>query len=245
MLVRDLKYEFNKIKKYLIFIFVISTIFMLDSVASNENPINYFLLNVSRDMGMVYDLRDFVLPFVWLIFYILPVFSLVDIIYKDHIESGTYVMLKAKNKRRYFFSKLISSSILIICIFLAIFIMFILIFSINGTINILDINKLFRIFCSYLMENIVLIHMALFFTVLIYQRIALVIIILNLCLAMFTNLKFIIGQGSLVMKQDIFGGEFSFLNNMIVIIIFICSYSGLIYILAPKYNYYGSKNVWY
>ncbi|MDD7305909.1 MAG: hypothetical protein PUG67_04900 [Peptoniphilaceae bacterium] len=242
MLIRDLKYEFKSLKKYLIFIFSISSIFLLDSITNNKNPIEYYLLAISRDMGMVYDLRDFVLPFVWLIFHLLPVFALLDVIYKDHSNNGMYIMLKAKGKREYFFSKLIASSLLISCIFVSLIIMFNLVYSIVGGIKPTDVTNLIRILITYMLEDLVLLHLGLLFAILVSERISLVLILINLCLCMFTNLKFMIGQGSLVMKQDIFGGEFSFGFNLLVIITYICIYVVVIYIFSPKYNYYGSKD---
>ncbi|MCI5839109.1 MAG: hypothetical protein SOZ89_04890 [Peptoniphilaceae bacterium] len=242
MLIRDLKYEFKSSKKYLLFIFAISFIFLLDSIVNNKNPIEYYLLVISRDMGMVYDLRDFVLPFAWLIFHLLPIFSILDIIYKDHNNNGIYIMLKAKGKREYFFSKLIASSLLISCIFVSIIIMFNLVYYIVGGIKSADVINLVRIFISYLLEDLVLLHIGLLIAIILSERISLVVILINLCIAMFTNLKFIIGQGSLVMKQDIFGGEFTFGFNILVIITYICIYLILIYLFSPKYNYYGSKN---
>lgn len=238
---RDFKYILHYARKYFMVMFFLLVILLVDSIASGENPIYYLLLEDFKDMGMIYNLGEFVPPFMWIIFHILPVFAIVDVLYKDHLRSGTYTMLKTNSKREYFFSKIISSALAIVILFASMFLITVIVFLIFRSIEKDDIDKLFRIFSFIMLDDIILCWISLFIAISISIRVSVIYIIIQLSISMLTNLSFMIGQASLVFKQDVFGGEFSLKSNILIILSYMIIYLILMYVIIPRYNHYGSK----
>ncbi|MDO4661603.1 MAG: hypothetical protein Q4B36_00530 [Tissierellia bacterium] len=238
---RDFKYILHYARKYFMVMFFLLVILLVDSIASGENPIYYLLLEDFKDMGMIYNLGEFVPPFMWIIFHILPVFAIINVLYKDHIRSGTYTILKTHSKREYFFSKIISSLLTIVILFITIFLIIVIVFIIFRNIEKDDIYNLFRIFAFIMLDDIVLCWISLFIAIAVSFRISVIYIIIQLSVSMLTNISFMIGQGSLVFKQDIFGGIFDLKSNILIILSYMIIYLILMYVIVPKYNHYGSK----
>ncbi|MCW6679004.1 hypothetical protein NH286_07525 [Anaerococcus sp. NML200574] len=239
LLMRDFKYQLNKFKYCNFIIFIISLIIIVLSLSyKNQSIINYIFNFVLIDAGIISDFEDFFIPIFWIFMHILSPFILIIIFNKDHFVNGEQVMIKAKTKRKYFFSKCIASSINII-IFIGIFLFSIFI----AQLIFYEFDHSTKYFLiigfTMLIENILLTWMGIIIILYSNTYIAILCILVNLILSILTNIHLFIGQQSLVYKQNEFGGIFTFKENFLLLFLYTIIFIIVAYIFFARYDFYG------
>lgn len=92
-----------------------------------------------------------------------------------------------------------------------------------------------------LVENTLLSLIAAVLSIIFSNKAAIIFVIIDLSLAMITNLPYILGQASLPYKQDVFGGEFPLRLNLGIILIYLIIWASVSFVYLGKYNFYGDE----
>lgn len=243
---RDLKYHFLKNKYgYLAFTVLILMFFFfyLSTLQhSNINPIDFLLYSLIHDSGEVSGAQGFFVPIGWFLLHIIPVFSNSQVLYQDHVENGIYILPKAKSKTHYLVSK-IGSALVIQLGFFAIFFggLSILFYLTYGTMGD-SYQVFFRVSMSYFVENFLFTFIV--FTIAIYSsyRIGVMLFFALLTTAMLLNFPFILGQGSLVMRQDFSGGKMNLPEVYLVYLLYFAVFSVVNVLKIRKLELLGVNN---
>lgn len=240
---RDISYILRNSKKYFIIMIILACINILYLLMNTESEgIMYFFDSIMYDSGMLDNgLYEFSPPFMWIMLHLLPVYWIIDVFYKDHVNYGIYNMLKVKTKREYFASKIITGIILLSCTFGIYFILIMLITTNRSFVDKENFFYLIRIIISLLLEDIILTIIGLLIAVFISMRVFIFALLTMIVAPMISNNKYLLGQASLVFKQDFMGGRFILKENLVYILIYLTITLLAFYFLIPKYNHYGGR----
>lgn len=240
---RDIKDIFLKSMKlsplYLILLIVCEVYFL----SFKEFSIFQIFFNgVVRDVGYINNFQSFSLPAFWLLFQLVPTFIVTLSIYNDHIENGSYNILKMKSRSKYFISKVLAGFFVI---FVMNFALYILVFLNMIFFQNLDRNFLItltRMISSYVIVEFILFFMAFLISILTNFKFGVTSILVQLTLSMTTNFKYFIGQQSLAFKQDIFGGYISLKDCLITWGAYLVVAILVSYFVFRSYDFCGGKN---
>ncbi|MDY3005638.1 hypothetical protein HV819_05380 [Anaerococcus sp. AGMB00486] len=240
---REIDLLLKKSKKIMIFmgIYLILLILITFGAFNETPPIEVFIEQAFKDNGNFIDFNNFILPISFFVIHFVPVFGISEIFYKDHIEFGTYIMPKFKSKRQYFLGKILGASIFNVFIGLLFFSIILLYLSLQGKNDLYLMKGFVRVAIFYILENILFTNMIFMIALFTKYLFALSVFIINLLIAILSNVRFILGQGSLIMKQDFYGGEFDLKVNLLFILIYFIIIILLLYFLPKYYDYYGRE----
>ncbi|MDO5047579.1 MAG: hypothetical protein Q4D88_03425 [Anaerococcus sp.] len=241
---RDINLVFIRGKKYLALLGIYLALIILLSIGNNPNgqgPLSTMIEAVFRDSGNIIDFRDFTFPISFIVIHFLPVFALSEIFYRDNINFGSYLIGKFPSKRLYLANKFFASLVINLVIGFFFFASLNLFVSLLGESDGRLMRGFIRVGIFYSLENVLFTNFTLLISLFLGLRLALSIFMANLVLAMVTNFPLILGQGSLVMKQDFYGGFFSLGLNTRVLVIYMIIFLLLAYKLPRRYDYYGRK----
>lgn len=239
---RDLKYYFEKLKwSFVMMIILYLLITTLSFFGDDGSVISYLFNFVIVDVGMIVNYENFFIPFIYIFLHLIPVVSLLIIFVNDHFNNGIYNILKFPSKLKYFNSKFLVMTIINIG-FMLIFTIFIVITSlVKGDLNSGDFLIFLRIILAYAVENILITLFSCLFSIYLSTRISLLFILSNFSLSMLTNFPFVIGQASLVYKQDIFGGDFTLYRNSLILFLYLLIFLVASNFLLKGYDFYGDE----
>lgn len=240
---RDIEILIRRGRKYFVFlgIFLILTILLSYGSFDTMGPLETLFDSIFKDNGNFIDFKNFAFPIGFLVIHFLPSFAISEILYRDNLNMGSYNIGKFHSKREYFANKFLAASLVNACIGFFFFSFLCLYVSLVGEKNSMLMVGFMRVGIFYTMENILLTNFTLLIALFTGFRLALFIYMANLALAMVTNIPFILGQGSLVMKQDFYGGLFSLGLNIGVVVIYAIVFCLLAYYLPKHYDYFGRK----
>lgn len=234
----------NKSKRIFLPMALYLFLIMLLSLGSIDDmtPIEMLFESAFNDNGPIIDFKRFVFPVSFIVIHFFPIYAISEIFYKDHMIMGTYSISKFGSKRTYLLSKIIVSSLYNIIIGFFFFMVLIIFVKVQGENQVNLLKGLVRIGIFYILENIVITSFVIVISFFINFRLGMLYLFLNLIGAILTNNRAFIGQASLVMKQDFYGGNFSILGNFTFIIIYFFILAGILYHCPKSLNYYGRKN---
>lgn len=231
----------RKLCLFMSFYLMILIILSFESI-DDKSPVTMLFDTSFRDNGNIIDYKNFVFPISFLVIHFVPVFFISEILYKDHLRMGTYTIPKFGTKRKYLISKVMTSVIYNFLTGILFFTLLILALSLKGSNEEYKIFGLIRIGIFYTLENIVLGSLVIIISIFYSFNLALIYLLINLLGAIFTNWMIFLGQGSLLMKQDFYGGYFTLSRNVLFIILYFIIIVSLIGFFPKRMNYYGRKN---
>ena len=242
---RDFKYFKLQAKKFLllstiIYIFILAFLIFNFSEYKTVDFLFYILM---KDGGYISNYSQFTMPVVWFILHIVPIVSISEVIYRDIEDNTSNILLRSSSKRRYFYSKFLVVFLINLIFMLVLVGLIIITAYIKDGINYFDIANIIRIFTSLALENVILSIGLILLSQLISFRFAIFAVVINLSLAMLTNIKYILGQYSLVYKQDFMGGDLNFKFNIKIMLLYALAILLISYFTLDKYNFYGD-NQW-
>lgn len=243
-LARDLLIVEKKSKRIFLPMVLYLLVIMMLSLGSIDNmtPIEMLFESAFNDNGPIIDFTRFVFPVSFIVIHFFPIYVISEILYKDHIIMGTYTISKFGSKRTYLLSKIIVSSFYNAVIGIFFFIILIFFVTVQGKNQTNLLEGLLRTGIFYILDNIVITSFVIVISFFVNFRLGMLYLFLNLLGAILTNSRVFIGQGSLVMKQDFYGGNFSFWGNFTFIIIYLFILAGILYHCPKNLNYYGRKD---
>ena len=242
---RDFKY-FKLQKKKFLLLSIIIYIFILAFLIFNFSEyrtIDFLFYVVMKDGGYISNYSQFTMPIIWFILHIVPIVSISEVTCRDIEDNTSNILLRSASKRKYFYSKFLINILMNLIFILLLVGLIIVIAYMKDGINYIDITKIIRIFTSLALENAILSIGLVLISQLISFRFAIFLVSINLSLAMLTNIKYILGQYSLVYKQDFMGGDLSFKFNIKIIFLYALAILLISYFTLDKYNFYGD-NQW-
>lgn len=234
----------NKSKSIFLTMGLYLFLIMLLSLGSIDGitPVEMLFESAFNDNGPIIDFRRFIFPVSFIVIHFFPIYVISEILYKDHMIMGTYTISKFESKRTYLLSKVVVSSLYNALIGFFFFMVLIFFVKVQGENQINLLKGLVRIGIFYILENIVITNFVIVISFFTNFRLGMLYLFLNLIGSILTNNRAFIGQASLVMKQDFYGGNFSILGNFTFIIIYFFILAGILYHCPKNLNYYGRKN---
>lgn len=235
--IKNILYRSNNLILLYIFMLIVTQIYILRF--HEYNPIEVFFEAVVPDGGIISSFEEFVPPIFWFIYQLLPTFIVSLSIYTDHIENSNYDILRTKSRNKYFFSKIIAA-FLVIIILNSFLMVFVLINEIHSYNHYLTINFI-RLVISYIFVQFLLFYISFVIGLKFGYKYAITSVFIQLVLSMATNFKFIIGQQSLVFKQDFMNGYLTFKENLIVFFMYTLTLSIVSYFVFKNYDFCGGS----
>ena len=242
LLARDLKYIVNRSKKLMLiylFLIVLSQFFILPH--GDYNSMELFI-GLLFDVGYIESFSSFEPPIVWLLFQLIPVFVVSFVIYQDHIDNASYILIKTRSRKMYFLSKILSGiiSIGIINLFVYLLVIF-------DTFLVSSFDKAYfmiftRLIFSYIVTQSILFVIAFVLAIVLGFKFGIASTLIFLILSMTSNFKGFIGQQTLGFKTDVMGGYISMVDNLIVWLVYIILIIIGSVLVFRSYNFYGGSN---
>lgn len=240
---RDFKYQLKRFKFPMLAMILVYAFMLFLSTIGDKNVslfINFFN-NAYIDIGIIDTLDEFFIPNHWLLLHLIPVTSLILIIVKDHYDSGIYILMKVKHKTKYFYSKIIASTLINLLI-VGVFVLALFIIENFNNYHDLSYNLFFlRIMTCLVLENAILTFIGVMIALKFSTRLSLFFLILDLSLAMLSNFPYILGQASLAFKQDFLGGPYNLSSSMLFLLATSLITLVISYFYFKKYNFYGDE----
>lgn len=203
--------------------------------------VDYFFSAVLVDAGMITNYREFFFPYFWFLVHAVPSLGMLLAFQKDHAVMGMHQVLKCATKRSYFYGKFISVFLVHVFLFFTELVLFLLLAAGKGGETTQDMLLLLRFLLFFLLENSLLSLLGILLLLFFSSRIAILLLLLDLSLAMFTNVPFFLGQASLPYKQQVFGGAFSLQGNIATILCYFAVWGMASFLSLGRYDFLGDK----
>lgn len=225
----------------LLLIYMIITILITFDLPKDTSPIEFMINQVFLDNGNYFNFNEYVIPISFVALHLIPVLTIAEVFYKAHLDSATYLLSKFDTKTKYFLGKFLVMSLSNLLLGFVYFAILLLYISVKGSNYYYLMLGFVRISVFYILENILFTNMVFLLAIFTNFRFSIFTFLLNIVLATITNNRLILGQGSLIMKQDFYGGEFDLIFNLIVIVGYFLIFLLLAYFSPKYYNHYGRK----
>lgn len=245
ILKRDIKNIFYKGRILFVLYLLVLILCQVTFISAKDfgySAIDSFFNSIAFDVGPITNFETFHIPTFWLLFQLISTFIVLFTVYSDHVENGSYNILKTKSRSKYFISKVLAGFFVILIMNLALYLLVFLNTLLSSDMNSDSLMMFTRIICSYVVVQFILYLIGFLISILAGFKFGLSSILVQLALSMTTNFKYFIGQQSLIYKQDILGGYISLKDCLITWGVYLVVAILVSYFVFRSYDFCGGKN---
>ena len=236
------------VKKKLIIIFFV---FLIIGLLSFQNYYTvpfadtygeHFAINY-LDPGLHFTMDEYFIPIYWFVFHFIVIYLASSTVWRQHIELGTQEIFFVKDRNEYFIVKMFSTMLLAFLISLLIILPFFLSIVFFTRDNPVWIYRFSRLFLSLIVENMILTAFVFIFSLYVGYRISSILVFLYLFFVTLIPSPFLLGQGSLLMRQDFIDPEgFTKIQVVLPLIVFYIFCLFLLLYKSSRYDFLGERD---